>query len=246
MLQAELETSQKAAPGKAAEGRLASLRELLGKTLLKLSTRKQMSAAAMALLGDGLGSLGKTAEASQVYQAIIDRAEDDPAFANAGPRVMTRVRARWVGLLRQQGKSDEALEQVEKLIKDNRTALEPLMEKGRILEDLAEHDPARLDEAIKHWTDLRTRLQAVRVAKRPDEYFDVIYRVAACLLRQADDAQDKATATDRARKAEQVLTWALIEYPKLNSAEAVARYQALRERARQLQGQSAEPSKEKK
>ena len=103
------------------------------------------------------------------------------------------------------------------------------MEKGRILEDLADRDPAQLDEAVKHWTDLRTRLQAVR-AKRPEEYFEVIYRVAACLMRQADDAQDKAKAKDRAQKAEQLLTWALIEYPKLNSADAVARYQALRER----------------
>jgi hypothetical protein len=246
LLQAELENSTKAAQNKAGAARLAALRELLGKTLLKLSGRKQMSAAAMAFLGDGLGSLGKTAEASQVYQAIIERAESDPEFAKAGQRVMTRVRARLVGLLRQQGKSEEALDQVNRLIKDNPAALEPMMEKGRILEDMADQDPAYLDAAIAHWTGLRTRLQAVRGAKKPDEYFDVIYRAAACLVRQADDAQDKATAADRARKAEQVLTWALIEYPKLNGAEAVARYQALKDKARQLQGQPAEPSRDKK
>ena len=237
LLQGELENSKKAAPTKAAETRLASFRDLLSKTLLKLAGRKQMSAAAMAFLGDGLGSLGKTDEASQVYQAVIEHAESDPEFANAGRRVMTRVRAKLVGLLRQQGKSEEALGQVDKLIKDNPTALEPMMEKGWILENLADQDPAYLEKAVAHWTELRTRLQAVRGAKRPDEYFEVIYRVAACLMRQADDARDKATATDRARKAEQVLTWALIEYPKLNGADAVARYQALRDKARQAQGQ---------
>ena len=71
-----------------------------------------MSAAAMAFLGDGLASLGKTAEASQVYQGIVERAERDPRFAADARRVMTRVCARLVGLLRQQGKPDEALEQV--------------------------------------------------------------------------------------------------------------------------------------
>jgi hypothetical protein len=230
LLQEELEKA------KGQTARLASLRELLIKVLTRLAGRKQMSAAAMAFLGDGLGALGKTADAGQVYQAIVDRAQSDPQFAEAARRVMTRVRAKWVAVLRQHGKPDEALEQVDKLIKDNPTALEPLMEKGRILEDLADHDPAFLEQAVAHWTDLRTRLQAARGTKKPDEYFDVIYREAACLMRQADDAQDKAIAADRAQKAEQVLAWALVEYPKLNGPEAVARYQALRQKARQLQG----------
>ena len=55
-------------------------------------------------------------------------------------------------------KFDEALKQVDQLIKDNPNALEPLMEKGRILEAWAEKDPAKFDEAVAHWAMLRQRL----------------------------------------------------------------------------------------
>ena len=67
---------------------------------------------------------------------------------SAGPG--SRVRAQSIGLLRKQGNFEEALKQVDELIKDFPRALEPLMEKGYILEGLAEKEPARFDQSVSH------------------------------------------------------------------------------------------------
>ena len=125
---------------------------------------------------------------------------------------------------------------MDQLIKDNPNALEPLMEKGRILNDWAEQDPAHFDDAVAHWVMLRTRLQPLR--KKPPEYYDVMYNVAACLVREAEKSEDKEIVTDRARKAEQVLKSALILSPKLNGPDTVERYKALLKKAILLQGRS--------
>ena len=103
---------------------------------------------------------------------------------------MPRVHAQAIGLLRKQGNFKEALDQVDELIKAHPRALEPLMEKGYILEGLAEKEPARFDESVSHWVTLRSKLQALR--PKPPEYYEVMYRVAACLVREAEKTGDKA------------------------------------------------------
>jgi hypothetical protein len=147
-------------------------------------------------------------------------------------------------LLRKQGNFKEALDQVNELIKTHPRALEPLMEKGYILEGWAEKEPARFDESVSHWVMLRSKLQALR--PKPPEYYEVMYRVAACLVREAEKSQDKATILDRSRKAEQVLKAALVLSPKLNGPDTVARYRVLLDKAIVLQGRQPELKDEKK
>jgi hypothetical protein len=118
------------------------------------------------------------------------------------------------------------------------------MEKGRILEALAEKDPAKLDEAMAHWTDLRNRLQ--RAPNYRNEYYEVLYNGVNCLIRQSETSKDKTIAFDRAKKAEQVLKSALVLSPKLNGPENVAKYKALLDKAIALQGKSPEKNVEKK
>ena len=166
-----------------------------------------------------------TTEASGQFQKIIHRAETDPEFAKTAEKAVTRVRAELVGLLRKEGKFEEALKQVDLLLKDHSNSLELLMEKGMILQEWSEKEPAHFSEAVAYWVALRTRLQALR--KKPPEYYEVMYNVAACLIREAENATDKAVAMDRAKKAEQVLKSALILSPKLNGPDTVARYKAL-------------------
>jgi hypothetical protein len=114
--------------------------------------------------------------------------------------------------------------------------LEPLMEKGRILEAWAEKDPAKFNLAVGHWAMLRNRLQGIR--KKPDEYYEVLYNVAKCLVREAEKTNDKAKAADCARKAEQVLKSPMILTPKLNGPDTVAKYKALLNKALALQGRA--------
>jgi len=228
----------------AAKKRLASLEMLLGKILVKLGNRHELSLAAMVFIGDTLSAIGITDEASREYQKIIQRGKTDPAFAKTAASAMTRVRAQLIGLLRKQGSFEEALKQVDALIKDYPRALEPLMEKGYILEGWAEKEPARFDQSVSHWVTLRSKLQALR--PKPPEYYEVMYRVAACLVREAEKSKDKATVLDRARKAEQVLKAALVLSSKLNGPDTVARYQVLLDKAIILQGRPPERKDGKK
>ena len=220
----------------AAHTQLASVETLLGKTLVTLSERQELGLGHMMFIGQAMNTVGMTAEASRQFQKVLGRMETDPEFAKQAERAMSLIRTELLKVLRKQGIYEEALKQVNQLIKENPRALEPLMEKGRILEAWAEKDPTKFDEAVGHWTMLRSRLQGMR--KKPDEYYDVMYNVAKCLVREAEKCNDKAIILDRAKKAEQVLKSALILSPKLNGPDTVARYKVLVEKAITMQGRS--------
>jgi tetratricopeptide (TPR) repeat protein len=234
----ELETTTKDAETKRAKERLAAVQAVLGKILVKLAGRKQVSLAGMVFVGETLGAIGMTAEASRQFQTIIEHTETDPEFAKTAEKAMTRVRARLVGVLRKEGKYEEALKQVDLLLKDHSNSLELLMEKGQILQDWSEKEPAHFSAAVDHWVMLRNRLQGQW--KKPPEYYDVMYNVAACLVRQAENTKDKATTMDLANKAEKVLNYALIMSPKLNGPDTVARYKVLLDKAITMQGRKVE------
>jgi tetratricopeptide (TPR) repeat protein len=198
----------------------------------------------MVFIGDALNTIGKASEASAIYQKIIKRTETDQEFAARAKPAMSRIRSQLIGLLRHEGKHEQALKQVDQLIKDNPTALEPLMEKGRILDAWSEKDPGKFSDAVSHWTLIRTRLQSMK--KKPPEYYEVMYNVAASLVHEAEKSKDKAIVLDRAKKAEQVLKAALILNPKLDGPDMVARYKVLVNKAIALQGRSPEKTDEKK
>ena len=239
----ELEVGIQAEELKAARTRLASMQDLLGKILLNLSQRKELGLGHMIFVGETLNTIGKTVEASQLFQQILKRMETDQEFAQRGQKA-SLIRTELLKALRKQEKYDEALKQVDQLIQENPRALEPLMEKGRILEAWAEQDPAKFDQAVGHWAALRTRLQPMK--KKPGEYYEVMYNVAKCLVREAEKSADKAVALDRAKKAEQVLKAALILSPKLNGPDTVAKYKVLLDKAIAMQGRSPSPKVEKK
>ncbi len=194
----ELEIGIQADELKAARARLASMQDLLGKILLNLAQRKELGLGHMIYVGETLNTIGMTAEASQLFQNILKRMETDQDFAQRGQKALSLIRTELLKALRKQEKYDEALKQVDQLIQENPRALEPLMEKGRILEAWAEKDPAKFDQAVGHWAALRTRLQPMR--KKPGEYYEVMYNVAKCLVREAEKSSDKAVALDRAKR----------------------------------------------
>jgi len=240
----ELEVGIQKEELKAAQARLASMEDLLGKILLNLSQRTELGLGHMIFVGETLNTIGKTVEASQLFQAILKRMEADHEFAERGQKALSLIRTELLKALRKQEKFEEAAKQVDQLIQEHPRALEPLMEKGRILEAWAEKDPTKFDLAVGHWATLRTRLQPMK--KKPPEYYEVMYNVAKCLVREAEKSTDKAVALDRAKKAEQVLKAALILSPKLNGPDTVARYKVLLDKAITLQGRSPGPKVESK
>ncbi len=152
---------------------------------------------------------------------------------------MTRIQAQLVGLLRQKGQFAEGLEQVNKLIEQFPNALEPKMEKGRLLQSWADVEPARFGDAVAHWTTLRTRLS--KIAKKPPEYYEVVYNAASCLFTDGLKTQD----LQKALQAEQLLNATLVLSPHLNGPEMVARYKELLQKTRQLQGRDSAASAKK-
>ncbi len=218
----------------AAKTKLGAVQELLGKILVKLAVRKELGLGSMMFIGETLNTIGMTNEASEQFQRIIKRTEEDPQFAKEAAKAMSRIRAELLKVLRDQGKYEDAIKQVNKLIETNPNALALLMEKGRILEAWAEKNPAKFEDAVKHWADLRNRLQPMK--KKPPEYFEVMYNVAKCLMREAEKSKDKTVIMDRANTAEKVLKSPLITLRKSMGPDMVAKYTALLNKAIIMQG----------
>ncbi len=217
-----------------AEADVNARRKLVADLAPRLATRKQNSLAALIFIADRSAEVEKTDVARELYTAILAQGEADPAFQNANGAALTRIQAQLVGLLRQKGQFNEALIEVNKLVEQFPNALEPLMEKGRVLQGWADEDPERFDDAVAHWTLLRTRL--MRLPRKPPEYYEVVYNAANCLFTDGLKSNDP----HKALQAEQLLNATLVLSPKLSGPELVARYKDLLRKSRQLQGSPAD------
>lgn len=206
-------------------------REALSNLLAKLNERKQYDMSGQVFLAESSLEIGATEKAREQFQAIIDRANSDPAFAKVAAKAMTRIRSQLIGLLRTEKKYEDALKQVDALLKEQPNALEPLIEKGNILQALAEADPKRYDEAVKWWTTIRLKLQSTS-GKKPPAYYEVIYNCAFCLAAQKDPT--------KAGQAAQLLNATLALSPALDGPDRVEKYKAL---LKQLPTTKAAPAK---
>jgi tetratricopeptide (TPR) repeat protein len=220
--------ARKAAPAKTVEqttfaaAKLADpLRDLQGRVLDALVPRIALTVPQLTYLGDACMETERREKAREVYERLLAMIDKDAAAKATAGAAATGIRSRLVGLLRSEGKLEEASQQVEALIKEHPNALGPLMEKGYILQSLAERDPRRYDECVDYWTKLRLRLGQSKT--RGAEYYEVLYNAATCLVRQARQSNQKV----KAQQAEQMLKVTLLQAPKLNGPEMVAKYEAL-------------------
>jgi hypothetical protein len=190
--------------------------------LEKLAPRQLLSVPQCALLGDACKDAGLIDQARDLYMRIVNK-KDDPSFMaeKNNQNALTKALAAMAGLLRDEGKDEEALKAISELIKSHPNALEPLMEKGRILLTLANKDPDRFPEAIDHWANLRIRLD--RMAKKPKEYFEVVYNCSVCLASEAKKQHDKA----KLQQAQQLLKATMFKCPDLGGEEMKKNYDRL-------------------
>ncbi|MBC7816926.1 MAG: hypothetical protein IAG10_08575 [Planctomycetaceae bacterium] len=193
-------------------------REALTKLLEKLNERKQYDLAGLVFLAESSQEIGLNDKARDQFKAIVDRAAADPAFAKLAAKAMTRVRSQLIGLLRTEKKYPEALAQVDALLKEQPNALEPMIEKGNIIQALAEDDPKRYDEAVKWWTGIRNKLQN-QTGKKPPAYYEVVYNTAFCLAAQKQPEKNTQAA--------QLLNATLALAPALDGPDRVEKYKAL-------------------
>jgi tetratricopeptide (TPR) repeat protein len=214
----------------AAKAAVAANKQLLAKMIEPMAKRKQLGLAGMVLVGDTCAELGLNEKAREEYQLVLDKAQD-PDFVGNDPHVpaaLTRVRAQLIGLLRTEKKYEEALKQVDKLIEDNPHALEPRMERGRILQGWSEEDPSHFPEAVAQWTQLRSMLKQSRQrGPKPKEYYEVIYNAASCLVEEARQAKGVDIRKLKASQAVALLKSTKTLSPNLSGPDMVAKYEVL-------------------
>lgn len=234
----EADTAGDATRRAAARTKADERKKLVSQSVAKLVARKEQSPAARIYLADTSAELDETDRARELYQAILAQADTDAAFAEKYAAALTGIRTRLIGLIRRKAKTAEefevGLKQVDELIAAYPNALEPKMEKGRLLQSWADVDPAKLDDAVAHWTVLRTRL--ARARSRPPEYYEVVYNAANCLYTDALKSPLPGIRREKALQAEQLLNATLVLNPRLSGPEKVAEYKDLLQKARALRG----------
>ncbi len=222
-----------------ARTKLKSVTEMMNKLLVKMSSRKEFSLSASVYFADMCMAAGLPDVARETYLRVANRAEKDPAFARSGGKALTRVRAQLVDLLAKTGDYEEAYKQISPLAAANPRALDLLMTQGRILLSWSQRDPSHYKQAVEHWAKLRNMLQGM--AKKPPEYFEATYNLAASLYGQAAESKDKTQAAEKAKQAEQLLKSTLVLSPDLSGPDMVEQYNALLKKASALYQRSNSP-----
>jgi tetratricopeptide (TPR) repeat protein len=202
-----------------AKEKLAAAQQRLGELLKKLAARKQHTLSGTMAVADLCFNVGLSAEAAPLYRQIL-------ATPDVDAKAAARARAQLAGVLRTEGKYDEAYKEVRRLMDDNPRALEPQMELGRILMAWAEQDPRHYEEAAGQWIKVRNLLHPS--PKHPPEYYEAVYNAAYCLHRQA--AGGDINAAQKTKQAIQLLRATMVMNEKLSGPDMAAKYKALLEK----------------
>ncbi len=163
--------------------------------------------------GDSMLSLDMSKDAESVFKRMLDTYAKDPKFA--GPPLL-RLQLKMAEAMRKNHKFDDALELCDKLIKANPRQLEPLMERGYLLEDWARIDRSsgRWNASFNYWKDRATQFEKAR--PRRVEYFECVYHMAVALQ-----------GLDRGKDAVKTLRGVMTLSPHVGKPETKAKYEAL-------------------
>ncbi|MGZ3487171.1 MAG: tetratricopeptide repeat protein, partial [Isosphaeraceae bacterium] len=178
--------------------------------------------------GESLLALDAGPEAEKVLRRVLGDAIGNPAFLNqsGGPERILRTKLKLADALRTQGisdrkKLDEAASMVDELLSQYPRYIEPLIEKGMLLESQAQAvesqaqaDRGEWSAAFQHWQDLAQKLSRTR--PRPLAYFDAWYHAAYTLHRQNENT-----------KARQTLNGIMRLNPGVGSPEMKSKYEQL-------------------
>ena len=195
--------------------------------LTKVSVRQQLSLPELVAIGDSAAETGQKDLAKATYQRVLAAGQEAAAKDPKAAQALIRVQAALIGLLRTDRQYQEALTQVDALILSVPNALDPKIERARILQGMAEEDPAKYAEATAEWAKLRSALQ--RSAKKPPVYLEIIYNLAKCLEGQSRFAPDAKAEAELKKQATQLLKATLAMSPALNGPDMVAQFKTLLE-----------------
>jgi outer membrane protein assembly factor BamD (BamD/ComL family) len=171
--------------------------------------------------GESMLNLKMPAEAAAVFRRVLDTFGKDAEFQkqpDAANRLL-RTRLKLAAALRGQRQFDEARKLVQTLADENPRLLDPLLEKGYLIEEEARaasgSDAARLwEQSLAYWKDLGGRLRAI--PQRRAESFEAWYHVAIAL--RGLGRKDEAIST---------LKGVLTLTPSVGGPEMKAKYEEL-------------------
>jgi hypothetical protein len=238
-----------ATKSEAAKARVAGMNKMLGDLLTKLASRENVPVNDLPWVAKTSSTVGQDTAAKAQCERFLKRVERDPKqFRGAKQaQAVTLVRTLLVHLLGKTGEYEEALRQVADLIAANQRALDPRVEQCRLLYAWAMKDPGQLVPAQKACEALRSSLDRIQ-SKKPPEYYEVVYLEALCLCTQAEELDkkgEKATAADAAKKAAQILKYAMFNNKDLDGPDRVEQYKKVIERTARVQG-PPRPKKKKR
>jgi tetratricopeptide (TPR) repeat protein len=166
--------------------------------------------------GESLLTLDAYKEAEDVLQRVLKEFTQDPQFLQQpkGRNNLLRTRLKLAAAFRGEGKLDDADQLVSDLLKEYPKYVEPLFEKGLLLEAKAEVGKVTWSAALGHWEMVAKGLGQLR--QRPVLYYDAWYHVALVHSKQRD-----------ALKARQTLQGVMRLAPSVGSPEMKAKYQGL-------------------
>jgi tetratricopeptide (TPR) repeat protein len=168
--------------------------------------------------GESLLGLNMPKEAGEVLGRVLEMATKDPSVLGqqGAQNKLLRTRLKLVAAAREEGRFEDAREQVEKLVLDNPRMLDPLLEKGMVIEAqaAAENSKIHWEESLRYWKDLATRLQ--QSPQRRVEAFEAWYHAAIAM-------QGLGQKADAAGMLRGIMTLT----PSVGSSEMKAKYEDL-------------------
>jgi tetratricopeptide (TPR) repeat protein len=166
--------------------------------------------------GANMLKLGRPEEAEAVFNRLLKMFETDPKLSSRPDvsKLILLTRLRLAAALRGQRKFGEAESLVAQLVQENPKTVEPLMEKGFLLEDEAAAGKAKWASAFAHWRTLALRLGAGRT--KPVDYYEAWYHAALALKSDNKPVEAKQTLASIMRLS-----------PAVGGPEMKQKYQAL-------------------
>jgi tetratricopeptide (TPR) repeat protein len=167
-------------------------------------------------VGNNMLALDRPKEAQAVFVKVLKDYGDDkkpPARPVAADQLML-VRLKLAAALRGQRNFGEAESLVDKVLKENPNKIEPMMEKGLLVEEKAAAGKATWPAAFAQWRAVAQRLGNART--RPVAYYEAWYHAALVLKNE-----------NKTQEAKQTLALVMRLSPAVGGPEMKAKYQAL-------------------
>ena len=178
LLEKEMDNLKK----KGDQARLKKIQEAYQTFLVNLlKSKSDQTFDSLLWAGESLLTLGKPSEANGVFQNLIKTYGSDSKFLAMpeAPSRLLRVKLRLSASYRGMREFAQAEALIKTLVDENPKAIEPLMERGMLIEDRALAKQAEWTDASAQWKKIAQRFGAAKT--KPQAYYEAWYHAALAM-----------------------------------------------------------------